>query len=93
MSSLIELVWNKISERFRSIALAFKYFDTNQSQTLSFNELKIGLEKLGLSMTDKDVIQIFAYMDTDNNGLVSYNEFCELCEENRRRLNHYSLQD
>jgi Ca2+-binding EF-hand superfamily protein len=41
-------------------------------------------------MSEANVSQIFGYMDNDNNGEVSYKEFCELCEENRRNLTLYS---
>jgi len=36
LSALLDFVWMKISERFNSMSQAFKFFDVNQNQTISF---------------------------------------------------------
>jgi hypothetical protein len=45
-----------------------------------------GLERLKIQFNVVDAKKIFHYMDSDFNGEVSFNEFCELSEEKRRNL-------
>jgi Ca2+-binding EF-hand superfamily protein len=46
-----------------------------------------------MKVTDSEASQIFHYMDNDHNGEVSYNEFCELCEERRRNIDPFQDQE
>ena len=86
LSSLLDLLWMKITERFSSMSQAFKFFDVNQSQTISVREFYSGLERLRMSISEEDARLVFSYMDNDGNGDVTYSEFCELCEERRRSI-------
>jgi Ca2+-binding EF-hand superfamily protein len=83
------MLWTKIQERFYHIGPAFKFFDVNNSQTISFPEFLNGLERLRMSISEPEARKIFAYLDNDFNGEVQYNEFCQLCEEKRRKIDPF----
>lgn len=68
LSALLDFMWMKISERFNSMSQAFKFFDVNQSQTISVKELYTGLERLRMSITEEEARQVFSFMDDDGNG-------------------------
>lgn len=57
--------------------------------SISFQEFKEGLEKLGVKVHDAEARTIFAYLDSSGNGELSYSEFCELCEERRRKIDPF----
>jgi len=35
------------------------------------------------------VLEVFRYMDKNKDGLVSYHEFCNICEEKRRDIDPF----
>ncbi|GAY66294.1 hypothetical protein CUMW_247590 [Citrus unshiu] len=63
-SSAIELLKEKFTE-----------MDTDNSGTLTYNELKEGLAKLGSTLTEFDVKQYMQAADIDGNGTIDYIEF------------------
>jgi hypothetical protein len=77
----MQLLWSKIYERFKTINEAFRFFDADFDQGLSYNEFCQGVDYLRVKMSQKDLKQIYQYLDKDGDGHIGYNEFCELCEE------------
>lgn len=58
------------------LAKAFKSFDTNGDGKLSMLEIKEGyFEHYGKVMTDEEVENMFAAVDTDHSGFIDYSEF------------------
>lgn len=51
-----------------------------------------GLDRLRMKISEVEARKVFGYMDNDGNGEVSYNEFCELCEEKRRGIDPFENQ-
>ena len=47
-------------------------------------KIKIGAE---------DVKAVFEYLDKDKDGYIKYLEFCGLCEEKRRNIDPFEMQD
>ena len=43
-------------------------------------------------MASNDVKLVFDYLDTNKDGFVSYNEYCQLCEEKRRDIDPFELR-
>ena len=37
----------------------------------------------------KDIWAIFEYLDKDGDGFLSYDEFCNICEERRREIDPF----
>jgi hypothetical protein len=42
-----------------------------------------------VKVSQEDCTKIFKYLDADGDGMISYNEFCELCEERRRNIDPF----
>ena len=50
----LEFMWIRIQERFKTFSPAFRYFDLNFNNRISFTELTKGLEGLKVKMSAKD---------------------------------------
>lgn len=59
----LELIWLRIDERFPSIANAFRFFDMNFNNRVSFNEFSQGIETLKVKITLKEQMECFNYLD------------------------------
>ena len=46
LKKMLDLLWIKISERFKGIAEAYRYFDVNFNNRVSFNEFQKALDHL-----------------------------------------------
>lgn len=53
----------------------FKSMDTDNSGTITFEELKAGLSKLGTKLSESEVRQLMEAADVDGNGAIDYIEF------------------
>jgi calcium-dependent protein kinase len=53
----------------------FKMMDTDGSGSISFEELKEGLRKVGSNLMEEDVRQLMDAADVDHNGTIDYGEF------------------
>lgn len=40
-------------------------------------------------MSEADAMKCFAYLDLNGDGYLDYNDFCELVEEKRRKIDPY----
>lgn len=53
----------------------FKGMDTDNSGTITLEELKKGLSKSGTKLTECEVQQLMEAADADGNGTIDYEEF------------------
>jgi calcium-dependent protein kinase len=53
----------------------FKSMDTDNSGTITFEELKTGLAKQGSKLLESEVRQLMQAADVDGNGTIEFNEF------------------
>ncbi|KAK1326938.1 Calcium-dependent protein kinase 3 [Acorus calamus] len=53
----------------------FKSMNTDNSGTITFEELKAGLPKLGTKLSESEVRQLMEAADVDGNGTIDYIEF------------------
>jgi len=53
----------------------FKSMDTDNSGTITFEELKEGLQKQGSKLAESEVQQLMQAADVDGNGTIEFNEF------------------
>ncbi|XP_028805795.1 calcium-dependent protein kinase 11-like [Neltuma alba] len=53
----------------------FKMIDTDNSGTITFEELKEGLERVGSKLTESEIKSLLEAADIDNNGTIDYGEF------------------
>ena len=60
---LLELVSDKIYERFKNLRCAFRYLDTDHSNNISITEFAQAIEHLRIKISFDDVKTLFTYMD------------------------------
>lgn len=79
----------KLMEKFSNLSTAFRFFDANLNQSISYSEFYTALDHLGIKISTEDSKKIFDHLDTNHDNAVSYNEFCELSEEKRRGIDPF----
>ncbi|CAM6108741.1 unnamed protein product [Calypogeia fissa] len=62
-------------EEIKGLKEMFKSIDTDNSGTITFEELKDGLQKQGSNLAESEVRQLMAAADVDGNGTIDYLEF------------------
>ncbi|KAJ0106674.1 hypothetical protein Patl1_17616 [Pistacia atlantica] len=73
--------WDKViaenlsEEEIMGLKEMFKSMDTDNSGTITYEELKAGLPKLGTRLSESEVRQLMEAADVDGNGTIDYIEF------------------
>lgn len=62
-------------EEIAGLRNIFKIMDVDGSGTITFEELKLGLQKVGSSMKESDVRDLMDAADVDKSGTIDYGEF------------------
>lgn len=93
LASLLEFVWSKIHEKYITIAHAFRYFDIRNAGEITKSDFLTGLENLKIKLTNSDFNQVFDYLDVSKDKVLTYGEFCNLCEERRRNIDPFLHKD
>jgi len=86
---LLSLVSFKINERFKNLREAFRYIDTDHSQSISINEFAQAIDFFRLKIGFEDIQKLYRYMDTDGSGEIGYAEFTLLSEERWREIDPF----
>ncbi|KAG5014531.1 hypothetical protein JHK85_020667 [Glycine max] len=74
--SAVEVIAENLSEEeIIGLKEMFKSMDTDNSGTITFEELKAGLPKLGSKLSESEVRQLMEAADIDGNGTIDYIEF------------------
>ncbi|XP_011026960.1 PREDICTED: calcium-dependent protein kinase 3 [Populus euphratica] len=66
---------NLSEEEIMGLKEMFKSMDTDNNGTITFEELKAGLPKLGTKLSESEVRQLMEAADVDGNGTIDYIEF------------------
>ncbi|MCO5603764.1 hypothetical protein L7F22_057916 [Adiantum nelumboides] len=80
MNKMKKLALRVIAERLSEEEIAglkemFEMIDADNSGTITFDELKTGLRRLGSSLMDTEIQALLEAADVDNNGTIDYGEF------------------
>jgi len=76
-----------------NLSKVFKAFDKNGDGKLDMAEVKEGyLEHYGRIMSDQEVEQMFAAVDTDNSGFIDYTEFVVAATNQQNLTSQEKLQ-
>ncbi|KAH7287203.1 hypothetical protein KP509_32G043400 [Ceratopteris richardii] len=80
MNKLKQLALKVIADRLSEEEITglkemFKNMDTDNSGTLTYDELKAGLAKQGAKLNESEVRQLMEAADVDGNGSIDYTEF------------------
>ncbi|KAK6256916.1 hypothetical protein QUC31_000375 [Theobroma cacao] len=62
-------------EEVKGLKYMFNNFDTDGSGTITLEELRVGLARLGSKLTEAETQQLMDAADVDKNGIVDYIEF------------------
>jgi hypothetical protein len=89
LSKLMTLIAIKIEEKFTSLGKAFLFFDSDGNREINLLEFSNAIEKLRVKLSKADLQLVFNTLDTDGDGMISYNEFCEFTEEKRRNIDPF----
>lgn len=66
---------NLSEEEIMGLKEMFRTMDTDNSGTITYEELKAGLPKLGTKLSESEVRQLMEATDVDGNGTIDYIEF------------------
>ncbi|KAL8226477.1 hypothetical protein R6Q57_016309 [Mikania cordata] len=66
---------NLSTEEIQGLKSMFMNMDTDKSGTITYEELKSGLARLGSKLTESEVRQLMDAADVDGNGSIDYIEF------------------
>ncbi|KAK4795281.1 hypothetical protein SAY86_013275 [Trapa natans] len=66
---------NLSEEEIMGLKEMFKSMDTDNSGTITYEELKAGLPKLGTKLSESEIKQLMEAADVDGNGTIDYIEF------------------
>jgi hypothetical protein len=88
----LEFIWLRIDEKFPSLSKAYRFFDVNYNNRVTFNEFSKGLELLKVKMNLRDQLACFKYLDADDSQYLTYDEFCGLTVERRSNIDPLTKQ-
>ncbi|XP_078447776.1 calcium-dependent protein kinase 2-like [Wolffia australiana] len=66
---------NLSEEEIKGLKLMFQNMDTDKSGTITYEELKTGLARLGSRLSEPEVKQLMDAADVDGSGAIDYIEF------------------
>uniref|UniRef100_A0A5B6YKX9 non-specific serine/threonine protein kinase n=1 Tax=Davidia involucrata TaxID=16924 RepID=A0A5B6YKX9_DAVIN len=80
MNKLKKMALRVIAERLSEEEIGglkqlFKMIDTDNSGTITFEELKAGLKRVGSELMESEIKSLMNAADIDNNGTIDYGEF------------------
>ena len=75
---IVEMIHIKIEEKFKNYREAFRRFNVDFNDYISFSEFCKGLESIGISLKLSDYRQVYDLIDENKNGQISYTEFCKI---------------
>ncbi|OAY81389.1 Calcium-dependent protein kinase 1 [Ananas comosus] len=62
-------------EEIAGLKEMFKMIDADNSGQITFEELKVGLEKVGANLKESEIAALMEAADIDNSGTIDYGEF------------------
>ncbi|CAN6440021.1 unnamed protein product [Victoria cruziana] len=62
-------------EEIAGLKEMFRMIDTDNSGSITFEELKAGLKKVGANLTENEIHALMEAADVDNSGTIDYGEF------------------
>ncbi|CAN1772516.1 Calcium-dependent protein kinase 1 [Linum perenne] len=72
----LRVIADKLSEEeIAGLREMFKMIDTDNSGSITFEELKVGLKKFGANLDESEIYDLMQAADIDNNGTIDYAEF------------------
>lgn len=73
--ALMVIAENLSEEEIHGLKQMFNNIDTDRSGSITFEELKTGLARLGSKLSETEIKQLMDAADIDKNGTIDYTEF------------------
>jgi len=77
-NEFVGLLENNNKERHAELKKVFDQFDTNKNGFISKEELVTAFSKSGEKVSDTEITEMLARVDTDKDGRVNFVEFCKM---------------
>jgi len=61
-----------------SLKAVFEELDVDGDGHITKSELRIAFQRMGHSLTDQEIKSIYKHVDTNNDGKINFQEFCEM---------------
>uniref|UniRef100_A0A7S1NLK1 EF-hand domain-containing protein n=1 Tax=Eutreptiella gymnastica TaxID=73025 RepID=A0A7S1NLK1_9EUGL len=68
-------LFSRGGQSMRGLTLSIRVMDENKNGELSKEEMKKGLQRYGLELTDHELMEVLNFFDRDNSGSISITEF------------------
>ena len=81
LKSKLAILAQRIVEKFGKISTAFRAFDLRTRGFVTFADFAYIIDQMKLGLERDSILQIFTYMDTDEDNQLKYRDFCNLCAE------------
>ena len=91
MIKLLNLISSKLSERFKDLHTAFRFFDTDHTASISLNEFANVADYLRLKISFEDITRLYRFLDRSGRGAIGYDDFSMLLEENWRSIDPHEV--
>ncbi|CDW77593.1 ras-related c3 botulinum toxin substrate 2 [Stylonychia lemnae] len=78
----------KLNERYVTIRNAFRAFDVNKNGLISESEFIEGLVQLNANLNENQIRQVFAELDKEKRGQISFENFCGLVQKRPLKLDY-----
>ena len=75
LKKILNLISNKIRERFPTVLAAFRFFNTDHSLKLNLNCFVQGIEYLRIKISFDMIKDVFGYLDINNLTSINFSEF------------------
>jgi Ca2+-binding EF-hand superfamily protein len=92
ISNLVESFSIRLMQKFKKIGNAFRHFDRDFDNQISFKEFRIVCEEMDLRYSSDEIEKLFGYLDSDGGGSIGYLEFTKLLDEKRKGLDPFTNQ-
>ncbi|KAK9282917.1 hypothetical protein L1049_011142 [Liquidambar formosana] len=73
--ALIVIAESLSEEEIAGLKEMFKMIDTDNSGQITFEELKVGLKRVGANLKESEIYDLMQAADIDNSGTIDYAEF------------------
>jgi len=84
LKKILEIMKNKATQKSgikapKRVAMdTFKFFDSNNSKAIEYNEFEKAMESFGAGLNPKEMKTLFGMFDHDNSGEISYEEMVNI---------------
>ena len=75
LKPIFRLLHNKIEEHFKNYREAFRKFDVNHNNKITFADFAKGLEGMGVTLNLAVIRAVFSAVDNNHNKSIQFNEF------------------